>query len=142
MLKKLRYQTGVVALVQFIAGSTLGFGGNLISSISSCTDHGTDCVSNTLVSLILIILTAMWFAFLAILGFAAQDRRSRRLAGTFLVTLFDALHFPNIYSLITSLIDTLLALLVILVAFRLRKAAKGRVPSSGSNRERQRRHTL
>jgi hypothetical protein len=96
------------------------------------------------------IVTALWYAFVAILGFAAQDRRSRRLAtvlllaeaGTFLVTLFDVLHFPNIYSLITSLVDTLLALLVILVAFRLRKAAKGRVPSSGSNRERQRRHTL
>jgi hypothetical protein len=150
MLKKLRYQTGVVALVQFLAGSTVGFGANLISSISSCTNHGTDCVSNTVTSLILIILTAGWYAFLAVLGYAAQDRRSRRLANvlllaegaTILVALFDSLHFNNIFGLITSLLDTILAALVIFATLGLRRAAKGHVPISGNNRERQRRHTL
>jgi preprotein translocase subunit SecG len=147
---KLKYQTGIVAFIQFIAGSVLGFGNGLLSSITSCTNHGSDCVSNTLVSLVLIILTVLWFGFVAILGYAAQDRRSRRLARLLmlaeaaiaLVALFDAKHFPNILSLMTSLLDCLLALWVLLLAFRLSRANGGRVVASGANRKRQRRHTV
>lgn len=147
---KLKYQTGIITFVQFIAGSVLGFANGAVSSISGCTSGGTDCVSNTLVSLVLIILTALWFGFVAILGYAAQDRRSRRLARLLMlaeaaiavVALFDILHFPNILSLITSLIDFTLALWVLLLAYRLSKAKGGRVVTSGTNRKRQRRHTV
>lgn len=147
---KLKYQTGIVTFIQFIVGSTLGFANGALSSITSCTSHGNDCVSNTIVSLVLIILTVLWFGFVAILGYAAQDRRSRRLARLLmlaeiaiaLVALFDALHFPNILSLGTSLLDFVLALWALLLAYRLSKANGGRVVVSGANRKRQRRHTV
>jgi hypothetical protein len=147
---KLSYKTGTIAITQFIAGSGLGFVGGLVSSISGCTSNGNDCVSNTIVSLILIILTAIWFGFLAILGFAALERHSRRLANllivaeifTTLVALFDALHFPNILSLITSLLDAILALATLIAAYHLSRAKGGRVVANSHNRTRQRRHTL
>jgi energy-converting hydrogenase Eha subunit C len=147
---KLKYQTGIVAFIQFITGSTLGFANGAVSSISGCTNHGTDCVSNTIVTLILIILTVVWFGFVAILGYAAQDRRSRRLARLLilaeiaigLIALFDAMHYTNLLSLITSLVDFVLALWIMLLAYRLSKSGGGRIVTSGSNRKRKRRHTV
>ena len=145
---KIRYQTGVVTLIQFIAGVALGFLNEVSSSISGCIGTGSTCVSNTLVSLVLIILTAVWFAFVAALGYAAQDRRSRRLARYLIaaeaiiavVALFDAKHFPNILSLITSIVDFCLAAWALLLAYRLSKANGGRVIAP--TRTRKRRHTL
>jgi hypothetical protein len=145
---KIRYQTGIVTLIQFIIGAALGFINDLASSISGCVGHGTDCVSNTLVSLVLILLTTAWFAFVAALGYAAQDRRSRRLARFLMlaeaaiavVALFDAKHFPNLLSLFTSLIDLGFALWVLLLAYRLSKANGGRIINSP--RTRKRRHTI
>jgi hypothetical protein len=145
---KIRYQTGIVTLIQFIVGATLGFANDVVSSVVGCTGHGTDCVSNTLVSLVLIILTAIWFAFVAALGYAAQDRRNRRLArflilaecAIAIVALFDAVHFPNILSLITSLADLGLALWALLLAYRLSRANGGRITSS--SRTRVRHHAL
>jgi hypothetical protein len=146
----LKYQTGIVAFIQFIIGSTLGFANNVVSIISGCTNHGTDCVSNSIVSLILIILTTVWFGFIAILGYAAQDRRSRRLARLLmlaevaiaLVALFDALHFTNILTLLTSLVDFVLSLWILLLAYRLNKSGGGRIVTPGGSRKRQRRHTV
>jgi len=145
---KIRYQTGIVTLIQFIVGATLGFANGIVSSVSGCTNHGTDCVSNTLVSLTLIILTAIWFAFVAALGYAAQDRRSRRLARFLLVAeaaitivaLYDAVHYPNFLSLITSLADFCLGLWALLLAYRLNRANGGRI--TAQPRKRQRHHTL
>jgi len=143
---KIRYQTGIVTLVQFVIGATFGFANNVYSSVAGCTGHGSDCVSNTLASLALIILTAIWFAFVAALGYIAQDRRSRRLARflmlaestTVVVALIDAKNYQNILSLIISLIDLSLALWVLLLAYRLSKANGGRVIITP--RKRQRRH--
>ncbi len=145
---KIKYQTGIVTLIQFIVAVALGFINEVASSVSGCIGHGSACVSNTLVSLLLIILTAIWFAFLAALGYAAQDRRSRRLARYLMaaeaivavVALFDVKHFPNILGLITSLIDFGLAAWAFLLAYRLSKANGGRIVAPG--RKRQRRHTL
>lgn len=148
---KLKYQTGVAAFVQFIVGTALGFANETYSSISVCIQHNhSSCVTNSFANIILAILTACWFGFVAILGYAAQDRRSRRLArflmlaeaAVILVALFDITHFPDYLGLVTSIIDLAIALWVMLLAFRISHAKGGRVVASTKTRSRRRRHTI
>ena len=75
-----KYETAVITLVQFIVLSLLGIANGLNSIVTTCHQNDGDCVSNTIVSLIFFLLTAGWFAFIWVLGYTAQDRRSRRLA--------------------------------------------------------------
>jgi len=77
-----------------------------------------------------------------VVGYAAQDRRSRRIAQlligleglTGLVALFDAKHFPTVLGLITSLIDLCFAAWVILLAWRLMRAKGGRITAPARSR--------
>ncbi|MHB1864919.1 MAG: hypothetical protein ACYCPS_02000 [Candidatus Saccharimonadales bacterium] len=80
-----------------------------------------------IVSLIFYLLTAGWFGIILILGYAAQKRRSRQFAvmlmGFEFVTLivagyFDFPHDTNSLSKVTSLIDALLSVWVMYLAFR------------------------
>lgn len=146
---KLRYETAIATLVQFITLTLLGIPNALVSIISTCRSHGSDCVSNLLVSLIFFLLTAAWFGFVWVLGYAAQERRSKRLARLLiaaegliiLVALFNAKHHTNWLGLVTSLVDVFLAVWIIILAYRLSKANGGRIVSR-TPRARQRRHTL
>ncbi|HVI60769.1 MAG TPA: hypothetical protein VM535_01290, partial [Candidatus Saccharimonadales bacterium] len=114
--------------------------------------HGTDCISNLIVSLIFFILTTAWFGFIWILGYSAQERRSRRLAQVLiaaesliaLIAFFNARHHTDWLSLSTSVIDLVLAVWVIALAFRLMRAGGGRVVArqrGASGRARRRRTT-
>ncbi|HVC36718.1 MAG TPA: hypothetical protein VNE40_04750 [Candidatus Dormibacteraeota bacterium] len=131
----LRYETGIATLSQFVIMSGLNLVNTVASSISGCSNASGDCVSNILLSLIYFLLIALWFGLLSIFGYAAQDRRSRKLAQILIaaevlvatVSLFDARHYPNILGLITSLIDFGLAIWIISLAFRLARANGGRV---------------
>lgn len=149
---KLRYETGIATLIQFIVLSILNIINGLNSVITTCRAGTNDCISNMLVSIIFYMLVVGWFAFIWLLGFTAQDKRNRRMAQILiaaealvaLVAFFNAKHHPDFFSLITSLVDLALALWVIFLAWRLMKSGGGRVVttrSSGRSRPRQRKST-
>jgi len=135
ILPKLKYETSIITFFQFITMSLLYFLINLGSIISVCKSQNYNCVSNSISSITLSIVIVIAFACVWLLGFYVQNRRSQRLAllliiieaGIFVVELFDAHNFPNILSLTTSLVDALLALWVIVLAFRLYRAKGGRI---------------
>lgn len=136
---KLTYQTGTATLIQFIILSLLNIVNGLESIITTCRHEGGDCVGNVFSSLIFYILAVCWFGAIVVLGFAAQERRSKRLAQLLiageaaigLIALFNVklnLHYHNgTLSLGTSLIDLLLAIWITTLAYRLIKAGGGRV---------------
>ncbi len=132
---KLTYQTGVATLIQFITLSFLGIANGVDSVVSTCRHDGSNCGSNLIVSLIFFILTALWFGAVWILGYTAQERRSRRLAQLLivgeafiaLIALFNAKHHTDALGLATSLIDLLLCIWIIVLAFRLMLAGNKRI---------------
>jgi len=141
---KLKYQTGIATLVQFIVMTLLNFTNGVTGSVQECTSKNNDCVANIALSLIFFLVVTAWFAFLWVVGYAAQDRRSKRLAQLLLATeavvalvaLFDARHYPNYLGLVTSLVDAALAIWVATLAFRLIRAGGGRVVTPARARKR------
>ncbi len=143
---KLTYQTAIACLIQFIILSFLGIANGLNSVVTTCRHTGSDCVSNLIVSIIFFILTAAWFAAIWLLGYLAQERRSRRLAQLLimaevliaLIALFNARHHTDLLSLLTSLIDLALAIWIVTLAFRLMRSGGGRVVTKQRARRRRR----
>ncbi|HYH36374.1 MAG TPA: hypothetical protein VD706_02645 [Candidatus Saccharimonadales bacterium] len=143
---KLTYQTGIATLIQFITLSFLGMANGMNSIVTTCRHDSGDCMNNVFVSIIFFILTALWFGTVWILGTLAQERRSKRLALLLvgaelliaMVAYFNARHHTDILSLVTSLIDLVLALWIITLAVRLIRS-KGERITSGSRRRRRRR---
>jgi hypothetical protein len=132
----LRYETGIGTLVQFIATTVLNFVTTLISIIGECTGgFNAACVSNALVSLILLMIIVFALGFLLVLGYAAQERRSSRLAKLLIcaealaavIYLYDTQHAVTLFDHITNLFSCLLAIWVIILAWRLSRARGGRV---------------
>jgi hypothetical protein len=141
---KLTYQTAIATLVQFITLSFLGIANGLNSIVTTCRHDGNDCISNVIVSIIFFILTALWFGAIWILGTIAQERRSKRLAMLLigaegfvaLIAYFNARHHTDILGLVTSLIDLVLAIWIITLAYRLMRAEGKRITNSGRRRRR------
>ena len=142
----LKYQTGTATLTQLIVMLLLNLLNAIVSIVQGCVQHN-QCVSNAVVSALYVIVLAVWLIFLSALGFAAQDRRSRRIAQLLIaseavvavVALFDMRHFPNILGLITSTIDFCLAIWIITLAWRLSQSRGGRIVAT-SSRPRERKH--
>jgi drug/metabolite transporter (DMT)-like permease len=140
----LKYQTSVATLIQFITLSFLGFANGVNSVVTTCRSETGDCMSNLLVSIIFFILTAVWFGLVWLLGWAAQNRRSKRLAQLLIIAevfiamiaYFNAKNHPDKLSLITSVVDLLLAIWIIILAFRLMRAGPGRVVTKARSRRR------
>ena len=140
---KLRYETGVAALVQFVITIGLSFLNGAASIIGGCL-HGftADCVTNGLSSLILIILIVIALGFLLALGYMAQERRSTSLARLLmgfeafaaLIFLFDAKQSPGVFDRITNFIYFLLAAWVIILAWRLSRSHGGRIVHARARR--------
>jgi hypothetical protein len=137
---RLTHQTGTATLIQFIVLGLLNIADALQSIISTCNHSGNDCVSNLLSSIIFYFLIVIWFGVVLMLGFTAQQKRSKRLAellvcaelAVVVVAAYniklDHFGFHNgILSLVTSLIDVVLCVWVISVAYRLVKTSGGRV---------------
>ena len=132
---KLKYQTAIATLIQFVTLTLLNVATGTVSVISTCHDGNGDCVSNLLVSLIFFLLVALWFGFVWVLGYTAQERRSKRLAQILilaealiaLVALFNVKHHTDPLSLITSVIDLGLSIWVVTLAYRLIKAGGSRI---------------
>jgi hypothetical protein len=139
---KLTYETAIATLIQFITLTVLGFLNGLNSVVVTCRDTGHDCISNLIVSLIFFLITAIWFGFVWLLGYTAQERRSRRFAqalivaeaGIAFIALFNARHHTDLLSLITSLIDLCLSLWIITLALRLIHAGPQRIVKKRSGR--------
>src|SRR4051794_7575424 len=77
---KLTYETGTATLIQFIALGMLNIVNGLESIITTCRHESGDCVGNILTSIIFYILTVLWFGIVTVIGYTAQERRSKRLA--------------------------------------------------------------
>jgi hypothetical protein len=140
---KLRYETGIATLIQFVVISLLNIATGANSVVTACrSDEG--CVSDLLVSVIFYLMVVGWFGFIWILGYAAQERRSKRLAQLLIgaellvmaVAYFNTQHYNDHISLITSWIDLFLAAWVIFLAFRLMRAKGGRVVTRQRSRPR------
>ncbi len=141
---KLKYQTAIATFIQFITLAFLNIGTGAVSVITTCRANNGNCVSNLLVSLIFFILITLWFAFVWILGYAAQEQRSKRLAQALIVAetfiaifaLFDIKHHSDPLSLATSIIDLCLSAWVISLSYRLMKAGGGRIVAKQRPRQR------
>jgi hypothetical protein len=133
---RLRYETGIATLVQFSVITLLTFISGVFSVISACTGSNTgSCASNTFVSLLFILLTVIVLGVIAGLGYAAQARRSSRLAQILiaietvaaLIYLFDAKQVPDVVDRITNFLSFLVATWVVVIAWRLMLAKGGRI---------------
>lgn len=144
---KLKYETAVATLIQFVVLTLLNIATGVSSVVSTWRTDRSSFVSNLLVSLIFFLLISVWFGFIWILGYAAQERRSKHLARLLiaaealiaLVALFSVTHNNSVLSVVTSSVDLALALWVITLAFRLSRADGGRIMTK--QRGRQRRHS-
>jgi|SRR5665213_3460880 len=145
---KLTHQTGIATLIQFITLSFLGMANGGNSVVTTCRHDGTNCVSNLIVSLIFFILTVVWFGAVWLLGYTAQERRSRRLAQLLiaaeafigLIAFFNAKHHTDALGLFTSLVDLILVAWIVSLAVRLMLAGNTRIVSKQRPRNRQRKN--
>lgn len=142
---KLRYETGVATMIQFIVIGMLNLFYALYTSVHSCLKHD-QCFSNSMLSVVFFILIAIWFGFVAALGYAAQERRSKRLSQVLIiaeglvamVALFNLKHYADYFGLVISIIDLGFALWVAVLAFRLMRSGGARITAKSAQRPRQR----
>lgn len=131
-----KYQVGYGTLVQFIVIVLLSLLDTFINIISTCHSSGSDCVSNAIPTLIIFILTAIWFAFLAMLGYFVQNKRDRKL--TLLLIMVEGItllvsgyfNFPRangINNKLTSATDALLSIWVVFMAVNIFLYKKKRI---------------
>ena len=140
---KLRYETGIATLIQFVTMAFLNVGTGLVSVVSGCHSGIGDCIVNSFTSLVYFLLITLWFGFVWVLGFIAQDRRSKRVAQALigaeiliaLVALFNARHHVDAIGLVTSLIDAVLAIWIIFLAFKLMRSDGARIVTTPRQRK-------
>jgi len=132
----MHHQTSPATTIQFIIGCILAFVTGLSSIISSCYGTGNaDCVSNTFVSLLVVLLMICGYGLLIILGYLAQAQRSGRLALLLIgmeacagvIFLFDAKQSPGLIDRAANLAAFALALWVAYIAFNLFRSGGARV---------------
>lgn len=132
---RVRYETSIATLVQFILGAALTLLNSAVSIVSGCVTKGADCVGNTFVSLLLIVLVVAAYGALLGLGYVAQERRSSKLALLLigceafaaLIFLFDARQTPSPIDKVTNALSFVVAIWVALVAFNLYRAKGARI---------------
>lgn len=144
---KLKYETAVATFIQFIIASLFILFSQLGSTVTGCFKDGTNCVINIITAIIFFILVSVVFGSIWLLGYLAQERRSRRLAQLLigaegvigLLGLFSLklnLHSGNVFGLLASIGVALFAAWIILLAWRLMKAGGGRVVTRQRRRRR------
>jgi hypothetical protein len=132
-----RYDVGIITFVQFIVMSLLSLVNSLNSIISTCFSQSGQCIENMIPSIILFILLCAWFAYIWVLGYTVQERRGRKLTALLIgsefiiamLALFSIKHHTDWFSLLTSAIDLIFALWVMLLASRIFLAGDRRVVS-------------
>jgi hypothetical protein len=147
---RLKYQTAVATLIQFIVLSLLNLANGSVSIVTTCRHDSSNCVANLLSSAVFYILAVGWFGLLLAVGYLAQEQRNKRLAqaliaGELLTTLVACFNVKLdlgshtsllSLSLLTSLADILLALWAISLAYRLMRAGGRRITSTARSRNR------
>ncbi|HEX4774039.1 MAG TPA: hypothetical protein VH234_00795 [Candidatus Saccharimonadales bacterium] len=144
---KLTHETSIATFIQFIIASFFILITQLGSSVVGCFKDGSNCVLNLLTSIIFFIVASVVFGTIWLIGYMAQERRSRRMAQLLicaegfigLLAVFSLkLNLPsrNAPGLIASFVVMVFAAWIIMFAFRLIRAGGGRVVV---NRPRQRR---
>lgn len=119
----------------------------LQSIIATCHDDRTNCVSNSLVSIVFYILIVAWFGLIATFGFAAQERRKRWILFTLIFMEISVIFVAYInakghmkpfdpLNLLISTIDIILAGWIIYLCIRILKGGTGRVVSKQRPRRR------
>jgi cadmium resistance protein CadD (predicted permease) len=147
---KLTYETGIAAFIQFIIMSFFILITQMASSVTGCVKNGNDCITNVITSIIFFILTAVVFGIIWLIAYAAQSRRSRRLAQLViciegfisLIALFSIklnLHSRTVSGTIASFGVLVMSVWIISLAFRLMRAGESRVMTP---QRRRRRHTI
>jgi hypothetical protein len=134
---KLRYETGTATLIQLGVVTLLGLINQVAAIISSCVSDASQCVEDSFVSLVFVILLGLWLGIVSTIGYAAQEKRSRKLAILLMaceflilmVAVFNAKHTTNFFERLTSLTDIAIVLWVMILAFRLARANGGRIVS-------------
>lgn len=139
MSMKLTYETGTATLIQFITLGMLNILTGLDSIVQTCRHDSPNCLENVFTSFVFYVLIVAWFGAVCVMGYAAQQKRSRRLAQVLILAelLIAFVAFFNIrlnlkyhnglLSLATSIADLVLAIWIITLAYRLMKAGSGRV---------------
>jgi hypothetical protein len=138
MAFKLRYETGIAATIQFIVITALNFLNGASDTVRQCTtpNSTTSCFGNILTNSIFFMMITVAFGVLWLIGFAAQDRRSKRIAKLLiagelllcLVGLFDLKYNKGaVIGEIVSVVEIISSLWVAWLAFRLMLAKGGRV---------------
>lgn len=144
---KLTYETSIATFIQFMVLSLLNILTGINSIVTECRAQDGSCVTGIFTSFVFYMLIALWFGVIWALGYLAQERRSRRLAQLLicaegliaLIAYFNIKHHGGTLSLITSAIDLILAIWVIVLAFRLMRAKGGRIVSKQRSRRRRQR---
>lgn len=142
----LRSKTGTATLVQFILGTALSFLSGIGSIIAGCRHGGVDCVTNSFVSLLVVIMLVGGYGILLALGYVAQEKRDPRLALALmacesfagLIFLFDTKQSPDLFSKLTNLLSFGIVVWVLFIAFRQFRAGSGRmvhIPERHSSRK-------
>ena len=130
-----KYQVSTIALIQFIAMSLFGIANAINSIVVACKANDGSCGSSTFTSLVYFLLIVGWFAVLWVLAFTAQQTRSRKLAFLLMgaeglvamIALFNANNHVDLLGLVTSVVDLVLAIWIILLAMRLLHAGNTRL---------------
>jgi hypothetical protein len=132
---KLRYETGTATLIQFAVITIVALLTQIRGVIESCLKNGSECVSDSVISILYVIILAMWLGFVSVIGYAAEDRRSKRLAQLLLVLqvmilgpiLMNIRGSHNLFDRFGSLIDLAVCVWVIILAWRLMASNGGRI---------------
>jgi len=145
---KLTYQTGTATLIQFLVLSLFTLASQVDSIVTTCRKDGSNCISNLITSIILYILVAVALGTIWLIGYSAQQRRSRRLAQLlicvegliFLIALLSIKvslrQNKSILGLGTSFGVAILAVWVIILAFRLMRSGGKRITARPRARRR------
>lgn len=131
-------------MIQFIVIGLLNLFYAIYSILHSCLKHD-QCASNGLLAVVFFVIIGIWFGFVAALGYAAQEKRSKRLSQLLiaaeglvaLVALFNLKHYADYFGFVISLLDLAFAIWIAVLAFRLMRSGGGRIRAT-SQRPRQR----
>ena len=135
---KLKYETGVAATVQFITLTILNFISGVDSSIRQCSSGNGGCVSNVVMAVLYFLVVTIWFGALWLAGYAAQDRRNKRICQLLimaegLVALIGLFEFTrsttSLLGKVVALVELLSAIWVSWLAFKIMRAKGGRIRS-------------
>jgi hypothetical protein len=141
---RLTHETGIATLLQFIVLGLMNVAGTINSTVHSCRTEENDCLTNIFVSSILFLLLMGWFGLVCLVGYMAQERRSKRLAQLLiaaqgliaLVSVF-SIRFPtDLLGQITSVVALISAIWIITLAYRLMRSGGQRITRTKTGRQR------